>query len=522
MKKSKLIIILLLLYGYVVQAQAPGSSTVYGGPLSTVGIATGGTVAEFSETLYIGPGDYVIDGSWDIYSKNVVIDSLAIINGSGSIRLFNPSAGGGLASRTFIDGNNLKNSIETAIVLNNASGMEITEIPFPADLVAAGFTNKSNNTVYAGKDLRLATDGADIWLDADAVGDLRFDANATISNYSISRMIITNNVNISHMVKDTGATSFFYPVGKADADYTPASITGTGQYHVSVTDYTPAEPMISNADKGMYRTWHVYGDTASSMTLTHNIATNGSAYVDNYAYITRYQGAGTWFSSSNSDYAGRDGMHTNDAAIPENIPASASDVGSYLTKSSAGSSVALPVKLISFVAKRVNQNAELKWITAGEINNKGFAIEYSMNGADWQQAGYVNSLTASGNTNATLTYNFTHGPLSPGVNFYRLRIEDTYGGIEYSGVRMVKAEGTLLVSVFPNPFVSEIFIAGLDGNERLQLYDAAGKLVRQQVASAATGNRLVSLQNLPAGMYVLQVIKPDGTLSQHQLIRQKN
>lgn len=514
--------LLLLFNGYSLQAQAPGSSTTYGGPLSTVSIATGGTTTELSETLYIGPGGYTINGNWDIYSKNIVIDSTAVISGSGSIRIFNPAEGGGIASRTFIDGNNSKNSIETAIMLNNASGMEIAEIPFPGDLVAAGFTNKSNNTLYAGKNLDLAINGADIWLDADAAGDLRFDADATISNYSVNRMVITNNGNISHMVKDAGASAFFYPVGKADGDYTPASITGTGAYHVSVTDYTPAEPEVTDPEKGMHRTWHVYGSAATEITLVHNIATNGTAYVDDIAYITRYKGSGAWGFSTTTDYAGTAGVHTNSGAIPSGIPSSASDAGSYLTKSSAGTSAALPVKLISFEAKRVNQSAALKWVTAGEIDNKGFAIEYSVNGADWQQVGYINSLAVSGSTSATLTYNFTHGPLNPGINFYRLRIEDSYGGFEYSGVRMVRADGSLLVTVFPNPFVNEIFIAGLDGNERLQLYDAAGKLVRQQAVSGATGNRMAALQNLPAGLYVLQIIKPDGTISQHKLIRQKN
>ncbi|WP_025765398.1 hypothetical protein, partial [Dyadobacter tibetensis] len=234
----------------------------------TVSIAPGGTHADAAETLYIGPGTYQIDGTWEIYAKNIVIDPNAIIQGTGSIQIYNPSVAGGAASITNVDGNNQSSSIGVAVVLNNASGMQITELPFPADLTAAGFSNNTaDNTLYLGTDLNLAVDGADVTLDATVKGDLRFDSDATISNYSANRMVITNNSTVSHMVKDAFSSgSFFFPVGIADGDYTPTSLTGGGPYHVSVTDYAASVASVLTPEEGMDRTWHIYGATATSMT----------------------------------------------------------------------------------------------------------------------------------------------------------------------------------------------------------------------------------------------------------------
>ena len=124
-------------------AQSVGSESIYGGPLSTVSIVAGATYADVSETLYIGPGTYEINGTWEIYSKNVVIDPAAIITGSGTIHFYNPSVAGGASSPTLIDGNDLSQPIGVAIVHQNASGMQLVNTDFPADLVAAGFSNNS-------------------------------------------------------------------------------------------------------------------------------------------------------------------------------------------------------------------------------------------------------------------------------------------------------------------------------------------------------------------------------------------
>lgn len=294
--KSLYLVAMLVMGVRAAHAQAPGSARAYGGPMSTKGISTGGTDAELSETLYIGPGTYVIDGTWEIYSKYVVIDPAAVITGTGTIKFFNPSVAGGAASPTLIDGNAGTNAIGVNMELDNASGMQLMNINFPSDLTSAGFTNNTAaSTVYAGSGLNLAVDGADITLGAGVAGDLRFDSDATISNYSPLRMVITNNSILSHVVKDAYSGSFTYPVGIADGDYTPVAISNStaNGFHVSVQNYTTSasDEAVGISPYGMDRTWNIYADAAtgnSTINLQHNIGTNQSGFDAANHFVTRW------------------------------------------------------------------------------------------------------------------------------------------------------------------------------------------------------------------------------------------
>ena len=90
-----------------------------------------------------GPGTYLINGTWQVYSKNVWISPNAVFSGTGTIRFFNPSVAGGAASSTLVDGNNSSNFINVNIRLDNASDMVLTDIAPTATMTTAdGTMNK--------------------------------------------------------------------------------------------------------------------------------------------------------------------------------------------------------------------------------------------------------------------------------------------------------------------------------------------------------------------------------------------
>lgn len=503
-QKSLMSIMLLFACTIQMSAQAPGSSSSYTG----LGVASGGTHADGAESVYIGPGTYQIDGIWEIYSKYIVIDPAAIISGSGTIQIYNPSLAGGAASRNYIDGNNSSNAIEVQVVLNNANGMEISEISGP-------FTNiTANNSLYIGKALNLAVDGADIWLDADVIGDLRFDNNATISNYSVNRMVITNNVNISHVVKDVFSGTFFFPVGIADGDYTPASLTGTGPYHVSVTNYAASTSTEQTPAEGMFRTWHIYGSTATSMSLIHNSpATDGASFVETQSFITQYQGSAIWSTKAASD---RNSLGVNTSSDPAgNIPASATDLA-YFTKTS-DMLTPLPVQLLSFDAEKQGTTTLLTWKTTKEIKNLGFDLERSVDGINWQKIGFVAS-NATNSSSSLLNYSYEdHFPLIS-INYYRLKQLDLDGGFNYSNIRSVIFNKESNIRLYPNPSENEVFIDGLFGNETLSIYDAAGQKAISDFAISESLVR-IPLDKLIPGIYFIRVINKNQSVQIHKFVK---
>src|SRR4029077_11992471 len=60
----------------------------------------------------------------------------------------------------------------------------------------------------------------------------------------------------------------------------------------------------------------------------------------------------------------------------------------------------LPVSFVSFTATRVNNsNVMLRWETATEINNSGFAILRNNGNDNWQVVTFIPSQAVSGNSN---------------------------------------------------------------------------------------------------------------------------
>ncbi len=495
------------------QAAAPGSEAAIMGYMS---IAENGIQSNTEETLYIGPGTYEINGIWEVYAKYIVVDPAAVISGTGTIKIYNPSEGGGAASRTYIDGNASAHAIEVNIELHNASGMELFDKDFPADLTGADFSNNAASSAYIGKDLNLMVDGADIWLDADAVGDLRFDNNAAISNYSVNRMIITNNSIISHVVRDAGSAGFFFPVGIADGDYTPAEILGANGYNVSVQNYAGSASVEAAFQEGMDRTWHIFGGTAASVMLQHNSpGTDGTAYTDADAFITRYQSGGTWSTGTIGVEQSSAGVHTNTSSVGSGIPASGGADASYLTKVSKEDAPP-PIQLTGFEVYKKGNAAELIWATASEQNNKGFEVERSTDGRTFTKIGFVKSQSENGNSNIKSDYGFTDNNPANGQNFYRLKQSDFDGKYDYSDVRMVTFEAKNAVSIYPNPAKESVTISGLQGGESIMVYDVSGRLMYQTQAGKTI--ETLDVSKTTSGVYYLRITTAGGVSSSHKLV----
>ncbi|MBL7800497.1 MAG: hypothetical protein JNL95_07200, partial [Chitinophagales bacterium] len=94
----------------------------------------------------------------------------------------------------------------------------------------------------------------------------------------------------------------------------------------------------------------------------------------------------------------------------------------------------LPVKLIDFTATAIeNSYIRLDWSTALEINNAGFEIERSTNGADFAKIGWVKG---NDNSTSTIAYSFDDKTAQPNIRYYyRLKqIDNGNVAFEYSNI----------------------------------------------------------------------------------------
>jgi hypothetical protein len=129
----------------------------------------------------------------------------------------------------------------------------------------------------------------------------------------------------------------------------------------------------------------------------------------------------------------------------------------------------VPVELTSFVASIEKDGVLLKWITATEINNKGFEIQRSQVSNQrldvgksgnqlpvitdkWEVIGFVDG---SGSTTEVKEYSFKDRNLSAGKYSYRLKQIDLDGSYEYSNIVEVNVVAPVkfeLAQNYPNPF----------------------------------------------------------------------
>ena len=186
----------------------------------------------------------------------------------------------------------------------------------------------------------------------------------------------------------------------------------------------------------------------------------------------------------------------------------------------------LPVDLISFEARLVDNKAELTWATASEVNNDFFEVQRSEDGKEWEVVGEVDG---NGTVNEVINYNFTDPRPLFGKSFYRLRQVDFDGQFEYSHVVSINNHFTgeaMEVLVFPNPTeASNINLRVLTGNKEnrisVQLIDALGHRFIDENMNPEVFNQDLIIsprESLARGVYFLIVTQNSRVVRQRVVI----
>jgi hypothetical protein len=150
---------------------------------------------------------------------------------------------------------------------------------------------------------------------------------------------------------------------------------------------------------------------------------------------------------------------------------------------------------------------ELKWSTATETNNAGFAVEKNTHGV-WNQIGYVEG---HGTTAETNNYLYTENT-SAGKYQYRLKQVDLDGSFEYSNAVEVTVGLTpkdyQLSQNYPNPFNPSTTITfAMENTEQVTVTvrNMLGEEVETLFNGIANANEVYSLtfnaKNLSSGIY---------------------
>ncbi|MER2997340.1 T9SS type A sorting domain-containing protein [Pontibacter populi] len=200
-----------------------------------------------------------------------------------------------------------------------------------------------------------------------------------------------------------------------------------------------------------------------------------------------------------------------------------------LTRLTLGSNVTpLPVELLSFTATKKGNNAELRWATASEQNNKGFEVQVSTDGNTYQRLGFVESRVGSSATKQEYSFTDTRSSKN-GVQYYRLKQIDFDGTSKMYGPKTVNfgiVVAAVPAEVYPNPFKNKLRVnisTLTTGVATIKLYTATGRLLKTEALQVQAGinDNPLSLANTAyePGLYLL-VIELNGQQQTLKLMKE--
>lgn len=256
------------------------------------------------------------------------------------------------------------------------------------------------------------------------------------------------------------------------------------------------------------------GDDVTILLPANTVSLNGSRSSDPDGFIRDYRWSHLSGPSSyafSNDYAPnptvtnlREGVYVFRLLVIDNNGAIHTDDVTVAVIQG----IVLSADLIHFSATKKNNTAKLKWFTAREVNSKQFVIEHSINGTAYDSIG---SVSASGNTNAVATYQFSH--LSPvtGNNYYRLKQVDRDGKYSYSPVQiMYLDEAGFSYQIIQNPVYDQLMLSIQSAKpEKLQVQvrEPGGRLIIQKEMMLLHGRSTLSIPvtRLTNGAYIITV-----------------
>ena len=162
-------------------------------------------------------------------------------------------------------------------------------------------------------------------------------------------------------------------------------------------------------------------------------------------------------------------------------------------------------------------DALLSWTMNVDTDNKGYHVEHSMNGTDWNTIGFVKSKNENGSR-----YAFTDNSGLRGKHYYRIRAESVSGQYIYSAVRIVEIKNGRAIAFGPNPANSILSISIDNGGSRYthtaKLFDQSGRNVKS--IGLSQGVNVMDIASLPRGVYVVKVISSNGESFSEKIIKQ--
>jgi len=166
----------------------------------------------------------------------------------------------------------------------------------------------------------------------------------------------------------------------------------------------------------------------------------------------------------------------------------------------------MPVELISFEGKALENGNMLKWVTGSEVNNDYFTIYKSIDGVNFDK---IHLLKGEGNSVITNQYQFLDRNTNQTLQYYKLTQTD-FDGTEHEktviSVDRMELNQDIISYFYPTLASNEIqftFNANNEENISLNIINFEGKIVKMMDLKNTyqSNNYILNVSDLPTGIY---------------------
>jgi hypothetical protein len=183
--------------------------------------------------------------------------------------------------------------------------------------------------------------------------------------------------------------------------------------------------------------------------------------------------------------------------------------------------VALPLRFVSFTAEKNGTRASLQWVVLQDADIKNFEVQKMNAAGQYSTIAQKEQSQIAATFNGAWQYTFTDNAPASGNNFYRIKMNTYSGTALYSPIAILKGDqDTNMITVFPNPVQDYLTIKAGTNIKFIHVIDAAGKVLKQYYHPVRqNGIILLDLQSFPTGLYIVQIGQERGLMQQMKIVK---
>lgn len=159
-------------------------------------------------------------------------------------------------------------------------------------------------------------------------------------------------------------------------------------------------------------------------------------------------------------------------------------------------------QLVTFTATLTSNQPFLQWTTVNDAGISYYVVERGVDGNNFTTIGTVKSQAAAG---LGATYNYIDSFPKPGVNYYRIKAQDTTAAYSYSTIQAVQLL-SMTMPVYPNPVKYGFFLVDLPSITKpsiFRLSNTWGMVVQTISVPAGVAQFRINVPGLLPGTYRL-------------------